>query len=137
MIISKHLAKSHIRLFSTVVKTFNESFQYDFVEHNDLTESEKAVFSITDKILKEFDFKFKKEQIFISNCLQPDFPIESFGGIWEPFENRIIILRDMLCDRSTYAVKHNIGNSAFWLRAFLEQLNRDYFGYCVNLQKGI
>lgn len=93
---------NEISTISTVVKNFNESFQYDFVEHSNLTVSEKAVFSITDKILKEFDFEIEKEQIFISNCLQPDFPLESFGGIWEPFENRIIILRDMLCDTATY-----------------------------------
>lgn len=93
---------NEISTISTVVKTFNESFQYDFVEHSNLTASEKAVFAITDKILKEFDFEIEKEQIFISNCLQPDFPLESFGGIWEPFENRIIILRDMLCDTATY-----------------------------------
>ena len=93
---------NEISTISTVVKNFNESFQYDFVEHSNLTVSEKAVFSITDKILNEFDFEIEKEQIFISNCLQPDFPLESFGGIWEPFENRIIILRDMLCDTATY-----------------------------------
>ena len=94
---------NQISTISSVVRNFNESFQYDFVEYCDLTNAERAVFNITEQILNEINSDIDICQIFISNCLQPDFPEESYGGIWEPFEERIVIHRKMLSDKSTYA----------------------------------
>ncbi|MGN0180743.1 MAG: ATP-binding protein [Monoglobaceae bacterium] len=94
---------NQISTISSVVRCFNESFQYDFVDYKELSESERSVFDITEKILKATDSHITKEQIYISNCLQPDFPEESFGGVWEPFEERIIIHRQLLGDMSTYS----------------------------------
>ena len=94
---------NHISTISTVINEFNESFQYDFVEYNDLSDNEKEVFDYTRAILEATNTNVNMSQIFISNCLQPDFPEESFGGIWEPFEERIVIHRKMLRDISTYA----------------------------------
>ena len=94
---------NQISTISTVVKTYNDSFQYDFVDYEDLSVSEQQVFDFTDKILSATKTDVKRYQIYVSNCLQPDFPEESFGGVWEPFENRVIIHRSMLKDISTYA----------------------------------
>ena len=94
---------NHISTISTVINEFNESFQYDFVEYDDLSVDEKEIYDYTKIILKATNTNIKISQIFISNCLQPDFPEESFGGIWEPFEERIVIHRKMLRDLSTYA----------------------------------
>ena len=93
---------NQISTISSVVRNFNESFQYDFVEYCDLTNAERAVFNITEQILNAINSDIDICQIFISNCLQPDFPEESYGGIWEPFEERIVIHRKMLSDKSTY-----------------------------------
>lgn len=92
-----------ISIISSIVRNFNESFQYDFVEYKDLLPNEKAVFNTVDKILAETHTHITKEQIHISNYLQPDFPEESFGGVWEPIEGRIIIHRQMLSDKNTFA----------------------------------
>ena len=94
---------NQISTISTVVKTYNDSFQYDFVDYEDLSVSEQQVFDFTNKILSATKTDVKRHQIYVSNCLQPDFPEESFGGVWEPFENRVIIHRSMLKDISTYA----------------------------------
>ena len=94
---------NHISTISTVINEFNESFQYDFVEYDDLSVDEKEIYDYTRSILEATNTNIKMSQIFISNCLQPDFPEESFGGIWEPFEERIVIHRKMLRDISTYA----------------------------------
>lgn len=94
---------NQISTISSVVKTYNDSFQYDFVDYEDLSVSEQQVFDFTDKILSVTKTDVKKHQIYVSNCLQPDFPEESFGGVWEPFENRVIIHRNMLKDISIYA----------------------------------
>lgn len=94
---------NQISTITSVVRSFNESFKYDFVAYQDLTKAERAVFDITEKILLATNASIEKREIFISNCLQPDFPEESFGGLWEPLEERIIIHRKMLCDKSTYA----------------------------------
>ena len=94
---------NHISTISTVINEFNESFQYDFVAYEDLTNDEKQIYNYTNKILEITNTGIKPSQIYISNCLQPDFPEESFGGIWEPFEERIVIHRKMLRDLNTYA----------------------------------
>lgn len=94
---------NQISTILSVVKTYNDSFQYDFVDYEDLSVSEQQVFDFTDKILSVTKTDVKKHQIYVSNCLQPDFPEESFGGVWEPFENRVIIHRNMLKDISIYA----------------------------------
>lgn len=97
------MAGNRISTISSVVETFNESFQYEFVAYDELTSAEKKVYDITDDILRVTGTCVQKEQVYISNCLQPDFPEESFGGVWEEFEERIVIHRNMLRDVSTYA----------------------------------
>ena len=94
---------NQISTISTVINEFNESFQYDFVEYDDLSVDEKEIYDYTRGILEATNTNIKMSQIFISNCLQPDFPEESFGGIWEPLEERIVIHRKMLRDLRTYA----------------------------------
>ena len=96
------MAGNRISTISSVVETFNESFQYEFVTYDELTPAEKKVYDITDDILRITGARVQKTQIYISKCLQPDFPEESFGGVWDPRERKIVILRDMLCDISTY-----------------------------------
>ena len=67
-----------------------------------MTNDEKRIYNYTNKILEATNTDINPSQILISNCLQLDFPEESFGGVWEPFEERIIIHRKMLKDISTY-----------------------------------
>ena len=96
------MAGNRISTISSVVETFNESFQYEFVGYDELTDEEKKVYDVTEAILRATGTRLQKTQICISKCLQPDFPKESFGGVWDPRERKVIILRDMLSDISTY-----------------------------------
>ena len=91
-----------ISTIRSVVNDFNDSFEYDFVPYEVLTTQEKAVFDLTDTLLKQTKSAVKKSQIKISKRLQPDFPADSFGGVWDPCEELVVIRRDMLSDPETF-----------------------------------
>ena len=85
-----------ISTIQSVVAQYNNSFQYDFVSYDALTITEKAVFDLHCQLLQETHSKVKPEQIKIAQRLRPDFPADSFGGVWDPEKELVIIRRDML-----------------------------------------
>ena len=91
-----------ISTIRSVVNDFNDSFEYEFVPYKALSAKEQSVFDLTDKILKQTKSTVKKSQIKISERLQPDFPKDSFGGVWDPCEELVVIRRDMLSDPETF-----------------------------------
>lgn len=91
-----------IQTIQSVVTQFNNSFQYDFVSFDELTRNEKAVFGLHRKLLQETGSKVKPEQIKIAQTLRPDFPADSYGGVWDTEKELVIIRRDMLCSLSLF-----------------------------------
>jgi hypothetical protein len=85
-----------ISTIQSVVAQYNNSFQYDFVSYDALTITEKAVFDLHRQLLRETHSKVKPEQIKIAQSLRPDFPTDSFGGVWDAQKELVIIRRDML-----------------------------------------
>ncbi len=85
-----------ISTIQSVVAQYNNSFQYDFVSYDALTITEKAVFDLHRQLLRETHSKVKSEQIKIAQSLRPDFPTDSFGGVWDAEKELVIIRRDML-----------------------------------------
>ena len=91
-----------IPTIQSVVTQFNNSFQYDFVSFDELTRNEKAVFGLHRKVLQETGSKVKPEQIKIAQTLRPDFPADSYGGVWDAEKELVIIRRDMLCSPALF-----------------------------------
>ena len=91
-----------IPTIQSVIAQYNNSFQYDFVELDDLTTAEKNVFDLHRQILKEMRSFIKPEQIKIAKTLRPDFPVDSFGGVWDVEKQLVIIRRDMLLSPVTF-----------------------------------
>ena len=85
-----------ISTIQSVVAQYNNSFQYDYVSYDSLSAAEKAVFDLHRRLLRETNSKVKPEQIKIAQSLRPDFPTDSFGGVWDPEKEQVIIRRDML-----------------------------------------
>ena len=85
-----------ISTIQSVVAQYNNSFQYEFVSRDSLSAAEKAVFDLHRQLLRETHSKVKPEQIKIAQSLRPDFPTDSFGGIWDTEKELVIIRRDML-----------------------------------------
>jgi hypothetical protein len=84
---------------------WNESFQFTFVEVDDLDEGERAVFATTDEILALRGGRPSNvRHILISETMR----IGAGGyaeaaGVWEPKENRIVVKRDQLASLEVYA----------------------------------
>ena len=84
---------------------WNESFQFTFVEADDLDEGERAVFATTDEILALRGGRPSNvRHILISETMR----IGASGyaeaaGVWEPKENRIVVKRDQLASLEVYA----------------------------------
>ena len=85
-----------ISTIQSVVAQYNNSFQYDYVSYDSLSAAEKAVFDLHRRLLRETNSKVKPEQIKIAQSLRPDFPTDSFGGVWDLEKEQVIIRRDML-----------------------------------------
>lgn len=85
-----------ISTIQSVVAQYNNSFQYDFVSYDELTVTEKTIFDLHHQILQETCSEVKSDQIRIARTFRPDFPTDSFGGVWDKEEELVIIRRDML-----------------------------------------
>ena len=61
--------------------------------------AEKSVFDLHRQLLRETRSKVKPEEIKVARTLRPvrpDFPTDSFGGVWNPEKCLVIIRRDTL-----------------------------------------
>lgn len=58
--------------------------------------TEKTIFDLHRQILQETCSEVKSDQIRIARTFRPDFPTDSFGGVWDKEEELVIIRRDML-----------------------------------------
>ena len=91
-----------ISTIQSVVAQYNNSFQYEFVPCDSLSSAEKAVYDLHRQLLVETGSSVKSEQIKIAQTLRPDFPMDSFGGVWDIAEELVIIRRDMLRDPALF-----------------------------------
>ena len=85
-----------ISTIQSVVAQYNNSFHYDVVLYEKLTTAEKVVFDLHRQLLRETHSRVKSEQIKVVQTLRPDFPTDSFGGVWDTEKKLVIIRRDML-----------------------------------------
>lgn len=103
-----------IRDLSQYQSEFNESFEFNFVSIEKLTDSERDVFNHIDKILELVGGKPKQvHEIKISETMRLDSSGFNVVGLWEPSENRIIIQRNQLSDFSLFAgtILHEIAHA--------------------------
>ena len=91
-----------ISTIQSVVAQYNNSFQYEFVPYEELTTAEKVVFDLHHQLIRETHSSVRSEQIKVAQTLRPDFPSDSFGGVWDGEKELVIIRRDMLCDPAVF-----------------------------------
>lgn len=91
-----------ISTIQSVVAQYNNSFQYEFVPYEELTTAEKVVFDLHHQLIRETHSGVRSEQIKVAQTLRPDFPSDSFGGVWDSEKELVIIRRDMLCDPAVF-----------------------------------
>ena len=99
---STDISGRQIATIQSVVAQYNSSFDYDFIPYDALTKNEQLVFDLHHIILQEMNSKIRPDQIRIAKTLRPDFPADSFGGVWDEEKSLVIIRRDMLWNPAPY-----------------------------------
>jgi hypothetical protein len=91
-----------VRTIETYVDEFNKSFEYDFVEPDDLDDKEASVFAMTDPILSLIGISEKKRpRVLISETLR--LTRDDTNGVWDSQLKAIVVKRDMLGSLLGYA----------------------------------
>lgn len=83
-----------ISTIQTVVQDYNESFNYSFINVEDLTELEKKNWGKISTLLEKLDLSSWLGKCFISEKLKEN--QDNAVGVWDPLEQKIIILRSQL-----------------------------------------
>lgn len=90
-----------ISTISTVVEEYNDSFEYSFVDYEDLSQDEKNIYDLIGPTLELLDSKITLKQIYISEKLRSDGLCETLG-VYERDEERVVILRSQLSKREEF-----------------------------------
>jgi hypothetical protein len=100
----KDTAGDTVRDLSQFHKEYSESFQFKFVDPNDLESSERGVFNMTEPIFKLIGGKPKAiKKIMISETMKKE--LGSFlevQGLWEARTGKIIVKRSALSSLDNY-----------------------------------
>jgi hypothetical protein len=100
----KDIEGNTMRDISQYRSEYNESFVFDFVPEDELTTSEKEVFSHKEKILNLIGGKPKVvKEIKISETLRVGSSVCGVAGMWDPSDQQIVIKRSELSDLRSFA----------------------------------
>ena len=111
---------------------WNESFSFDFVDLEDLSEDERAVFELTDAVLELSGVDAAEhgvEEILVSETMRLDESgASSVVGVWDSSTGQIVIRRDMLasaehwCGTLLHELEHAVSGAGDCTFAFEEAL---------------
>jgi len=106
----ERITSEDVTTFDDYVVDFQESFEFKFVEEEDLNSKEKAVFDMTEQILGLVGGRSNRPQVCISETMRGESDSSSGGlvlhdaiGCYNPGLNRIVIKRSELASLSSYA----------------------------------
>jgi hypothetical protein len=88
-------------LLEEYILEFNESFEYRFVDPDDLDDAERAVFDLTDQLIALVGTGKKAPHVLVSETMRLD--RDDTEGVWDPELGSIVIKRDQLRSRRSYA----------------------------------
>ncbi|MDQ6786230.1 MAG: ATP-binding protein [Acidobacteriota bacterium] len=92
-----------IRDLSQYITEYNESFSYSFVSMDNLLDSEKAIFNLSEKVFSLINAKPKTvREILISETMRKEVGLSETVGVYEPSYQRIIIKRSQLRNKENY-----------------------------------
>lgn len=121
-----------VRTVQNYVQEFNVSFQYKFVDVNNLNREERRIFEFTPKIIALVGVpSFRIPEVRISETMRVTF--DNTEGVWDPSIPAIVIKRNKLNSLTGYAATllHEIGhattNAVDVSRAF-ENVLTEYLG---------
>ena len=114
-----------IRDISQYKVEYLTSFEFKFIELNELTNSEKKVFDHMDKIMKLVGGKpAQVNEIKVSETMRVGSTVCGVAGVWIPEENMIVIQRNQLSDLGLFAgtLLHEVAHA----QSGYDDVNRDF-----------
>ncbi|HEY7876203.1 MAG TPA: ATP-binding protein [Actinomycetota bacterium] len=104
-----------IRDLDLYVREWDASFQFDFVDPDDFTEAERAVWSRLDAVFDALGGRPRRvKDVLVSTTMRP-MAGQHFEavGVWEPREGRIVVRRDQLASIESFAgtVLHEVAHA--------------------------
>lgn len=94
---------SSINTVDSVIRDYSQGFHYTFIPRNELSQSERAVLQSAPQVIDLIYPEFSLHKVLISETLRPDDELsEETCGVYEPTEDRVIILRRVLEDPSEF-----------------------------------
>jgi hypothetical protein len=112
---------------------WNRSFQFKFIDENQLTDRERSIFRLTPKILDFVGGQPREvKEIKISETMRTD--VQTFTeatGLWEEADGRIIVKRSQLRDLKEYAgtLLHEITHA----KSHAPDVNRTFESHLTSL----
>jgi len=138
------LTGAPVRDLGTYREEWHDSFTFDFVERDGLTEAERLVFDRTDAILAMAVRRprAKVRAVLISTTMRLDRGDRECVGLWVKEDRRIIIRRDQLVDLARFAgvvlheLAHALSDADDESQAFERQLT-DFLGKLAGTALGV
>lgn len=85
-----------INTVDTIISDYNDSFEYEFIEYDKLTNQEKEVYNTVIDIINSYGNEEYFDKIYISETLRPGNYYDTTVGVYESLNDRIIISRSQL-----------------------------------------
>ena len=93
--------RSTVETFDNIYNNYNDSFQYEYIKYNDLSDTEKHVFDLKNKIMDFLSPRFRKcKNVKVSETIR----VSEFGGLTLAVceEDSIIIKRSVLSNAELF-----------------------------------
>jgi hypothetical protein len=124
--------ENKVRIFTEFVHERHENFEFKIVNENDLTYTERQIFSKKDQVFSIIGGKpHNINSIVVSETMQKDnYTFMQCDGLWESATNRIIIWRPVLRSQERFLavliheMAHAISGATDATRAFESELTR-------------
>lgn len=81
---------------------WEESFEFEWVDKDELTQSEKQVWELKDKVLSLVQLEDKIDEVRISETMRSLDSGWKAQGLWEPQERRIVVKRNALASKTRF-----------------------------------
>ncbi|MGI8580979.1 MAG: hypothetical protein ACR2KX_02220 [Chitinophagaceae bacterium] len=102
---SSDLGGNPIVDMSQFINIYNDSYEFNFIEENQLSENEKNIYNYTSRIINLFGGLPKKvQEIKISSTMKKDFFSEvDTLGCWDSKTNSVVVARKILNNLESYS----------------------------------
>jgi hypothetical protein len=124
--------ENKVQVFKEFVQQRNDNFEFKFIPVYEMSFSERNIFALKDRLFQIIGGKpFNVKEILVSETMQRDeYTFRPAVGLWQPSEQRIIILRSQLNNNSAFLgtllheLAHAISGASDATRKFESELTR-------------